>query len=114
LEGEGRYRSGDVCLTSDYVFCSYDIFAEMTYWRWKYFRPQEVLSPKGLELHSKGFCMIQPQALDQLEAIRKHFDTPFYVNRHKLKLRGYRSPKENESAGGASDSYHMYGMACRS
>lgn len=80
-------------------------------WRWKNFKPSEVLSPEGLAQYDKGNLLLQPLALDTLQELRNLAKKPLYVNTGELKLRGYRSPKENEKAGGVEYSRHVQGLA---
>ena len=81
-------------------------------WRWRYFTPEEVLSPEGLEQYSRGILLISPALLDGLEALRSKLKKPVRVNHQGLKYRGYRSPHENYSiVGGEKYSYHMQGLA---
>jgi uncharacterized protein YcbK (DUF882 family) len=81
-------------------------------WRWRYFTPEEVLSPDGLEQYSRGILLISPDLLDSLEALRTKLKHPLRVNHNGLHFRGYRSPHENYSiVGGEKYSYHMQGLA---
>jgi len=81
-------------------------------WRWRYFTPEEVLSPDGLEQYARGILLISPTLLDHLEALRSKLKHPLRVNHNGLKFRGYRSPHENYSiVGGEKYSYHMQGLA---
>jgi len=45
------------------------------------------------------------EVANQLQVIRDHIGRPITVNS------GYRSPKHNKAIGGASNSFHMKGMA---
>lgn len=78
--------------------------------RWKYFEPHEVLSPGGLAALARGVFLLDPEALDRLCALREKLG-PIKVNHSHLKLRGYRTPSENEAIGGAPLSVHMQGKA---
>lgn len=80
-------------------------------WRWKYFTPEEVLSPDGLDQLARGNFLIQPSALDYLEALRANVGVPFLINHGNLKYRGYRSSSENSKIGGAEFSRHVQGIA---
>lgn len=80
-------------------------------WRWKYFKPDEVLSPAGLYQYEKGNLMAQAFALDSLDAFREMSGTRIMVNGHGMHLRGYRSPDENLRAGGEKLSRHVQGIA---
>ncbi len=81
-------------------------------WKWKYFTPEEVLSPEGLVQYSRGILLISPDLLDRLELLRTKLRKPIRVNHAGLKYRGYRSPHENYSiVGGEKYSYHMMGLA---
>jgi len=80
-------------------------------WRWEFFTPGEVLSPAGLEQWKRGNFLIQPFALDCLQAFRRELRRPFLVNFGRLSLRGYRSPVENNKIGGAHFSRHVQGIA---
>lgn len=81
-------------------------------WRWKYFTPEEVLSPDGLAQYARGILLISPTLLDGLEELRTKLRKPVRVNHAGLKYRGYRSPHENYSiVGGEKYSYHMMGLA---
>lgn len=48
---------------------------------------------------------IDCKLIAMLEAIRCHFDAPVTI------VSGYRSPSYNRKVGGASNSYHVRGMA---
>jgi uncharacterized protein YcbK (DUF882 family) len=60
-------------------------------------------SCKGSQTLPEG--LPDPKLLELLESIREHFDAPITINS------GYRSPKHNEAIGGATNSYHVKGMA---
>lgn len=72
-------------------------------WRWPSFSPQE------LACRGSGELMIEPDAMDKLQALRDKLGRPIIINS------GYRSPKHNKAVGGASQSKHMLGLAidCR-
>lgn len=81
-------------------------------WRWQYFTPAEVLSPAGLARYVKyGHLLVQPFALDTLSEFREKLGLPLLCNHGSLTLRGYRTPQENESCGGATLSAHCQGIA---
>ena len=80
-------------------------------WLWPDFAPHEVLSPDGMEQYKRGNLMVQPSALDSLQAFRSKLRFPILVNFAHLKRRGYRSPQENVSIGGAHFSRHVQGIA---
>jgi hypothetical protein len=68
-------------------------------WRWPSFSPEE------LACRGTGNLMIDPRAMDKLQALRTKLGKPMIVNS------GYRSPKHNKAVGGASNSMHMQGIA---
>lgn len=79
--------------------------------RWPHFRPEEVLSPHGLlSWEQNGNLLIQPQAMDMLEAWRAKVGR-IVVNHNLNTHRGYRSSEENMSVGGAKFSRHVQGLA---
>ena len=81
-------------------------------WRWKYFSPEEVLSPSGLQKYrNRNTIKLQGYALDNLESLREYVSNPILCNHAGLGLRGYRSTKENKDAGGIIDSQHVQGIA---
>jgi hypothetical protein len=76
------------------------------------FKPEELLSPDGLELLAQGHLMLQAEALEFLQSFRLSIGVPILVNHGSLKLRGYRSPAENQSIGdSAKYSRHVQGIA---
>jgi zinc D-Ala-D-Ala carboxypeptidase len=75
------------------------------FWRWKNFKPVEVLSTVGLEQFQKGNWLIQPSAMDALQGFRNKLDLPIIITS------GYRSPAENKAVGGAYLSRHVQGIA---
>lgn len=85
----------------------------LSLWKARYsnFAPHEVLSPAGLAMFDKGVLLIQPHALDYLQAFRSFIGLPLVVNGSGHTLRGYRSPEENRSCGGKLFSFHMQGLA---
>jgi zinc D-Ala-D-Ala carboxypeptidase len=68
-------------------------------WRWPNFSPRE-LACKGT-----GSLMIDPAALDRLQALRNRLGRPLLITS------AYRSPEHNKAVNGARNSYHMRGMA---
>lgn len=79
--------------------------------RWPNFRPEEVLSPQALVIWKQsGNLLINPHAMDMLEEWRSKVGR-ILVNNDRLTLRGYRSPEENLSVGGAKFSRHVQGIA---
>jgi hypothetical protein len=89
------------------------LYDEIIDWgeRWPNFAPNEVLSPSGIRALAKGRILIQPHALDFLQAFRESIGKPFKVNYAGLTKRGYRDCIENREAGGRSHSYHIQGLA---
>lgn len=94
-----------------------EVIHKVDFWRWPNFKPVEVLSPVGLEQYRAGNLMIQPFAMDYLQAfrdwlkVRMHQDVRIICNFGTLKLRGFRSISENAGAGGCKTSRHMQGIA---
>jgi uncharacterized protein YcbK (DUF882 family) len=80
-------------------------------WKWKYFQPKEVLSPVGLYQYERGNLMVQAFALDAFDQLREEVGSRLVANGAGLKFRGYRSPVENKSIGGAELSRHCQGIA---
>lgn len=68
-------------------------------WRWPSFTPQE------LACRGTGQLMIEPAAMDKLQALRNKLGRPIIINS------GYRSPSHNAAVGGAKNSMHMKGIA---
>lgn len=83
----------------------------MSAWRWKYFTPEEVLSPKGLDDFARNNLRVQGHAMDKLESMRHRLGLPLRCNHSGLKYRGWRSYKENKKIGGVEDSPHTAGVA---
>lgn len=84
--------------------------------RWPNFAPEEVLSPDGLGLYrSDHIIMIDPPTMDFMQEFRNFLECPIIINvlntKPALLLRGYRSPKENIVARGATYSAHTQGKA---
>lgn len=78
----------------------------------RYFKPEEILSPDGLQQYDKGNFLIQGFALKSLNVIRENIEEPIYINHAGLKYRGYRSPDENAILEGSADfSRHVQGIA---
>jgi len=78
----------------------------------KYFSLAELLSPDGLSLYTHNNIMpLRPELLSTLDEFREYVDKPLLVNHGELKLRGYRSCRENKEAAGASHSMHIMGIA---
>lgn len=71
----------------------------MDQWRWPNFTPAE-LACKGT-----GKVMIDPQALDRLQALRDMLGAPIYLTS------AYRSPKHNKAVGGVKGSLHKQARA---
>lgn len=69
------------------------------YWRWENFTPKEIAC-KGT-----GKLLIDERSMDMLQELRYGINKPFYLNS------AYRSPEHNAAVGGASNSYHLRGMA---
>lgn len=67
----------------------------MSEWRWKNFSPQE------MACRGTGKLMIDPKAMDKLQALRDLLGRPLIVNS------AYRSPEHNKAVGGAKNSFHM-------
>lgn len=68
-------------------------------WRWPSF------SPKEIACRGTGNVLIDPDALDKLQALRDRIGKPMIVNS------AYRSPQHNRRVGGAKNSLHMEGVA---
>jgi len=80
-------------------------------WKWPDFKPDELLSPDGLSQFEKGNLLLQPFALDALQAFRSELGVCVLVNFGSLTKRGYRSPRENKKIDGAEYSRHVQGIA---
>lgn len=83
----------------------------MIEWISKYFEPSELLSPAGIKQLERGNLMLQPFAIGVLDQFREFVGVPLLCNHRTLKFRGYRSPRENETIGGAEYSRHIQGIA---
>lgn len=68
-------------------------------WRWPNF------SPKELACKGSSALLVDPTALDRLQALRTRLGKPMIVNS------AYRSPAYNKEVGGAQNSMHLYGKA---
>lgn len=79
--------------------------------RWPNFKPEEVLSPRGLVHFNRGRFLVQPHALDMLQLFRTVINKPFIINGGGRQYRGYRNPEENQVARGRPESYHIQGLA---
>lgn len=71
----------------------------MSKWHWPDFSPQE------MACRGTGKLMIEPAAMDKLQALRTKLGKPMIVNS------AYRSPEHNRNVGGAKNSMHMKGIA---
>jgi hypothetical protein len=83
----------------------------MSSWLWDDFKPHEVLSPDGLVCYEEGQLFFSPAFIMNLQRFRHDLQRPILINHAGLKLRGYRSPRENVLAGGQSQSLHVMGLA---
>ncbi len=68
-----------------------------TAWRWPDFSPAEIAC------RGTGKLLVNEQALDRLQALRRALDRPMIVNS------AYRSPEHNARVGGAKKSQHLSG-----
>lgn len=68
-------------------------------WRWPNFSPQEIAC-KGT-----GSVLVDPDALDRLQALRTALGRPLIITS------AYRSPSHNRNVGGATNSMHLQGRA---
>lgn len=86
----------------------------MNNWQWKYFQPEEVLSPQSYDLYKlTGVLLIQPRLLDKLTELRERIGQPLLINHSGLKYRGFRTHEENQKINrSAKYSQHQYGLAC--
>ena len=71
----------------------------VTAWRWPDFSPAE------MACRGTGRLLINEEALDRLQALRRALDRPMIVNS------AYRSPEHNARVGGAKKSQHLTGAA---
>lgn len=74
-----------------------DVPAEV--WVWEFFTPEEIAC------NGTGSVLINPAALDALDALRREMGMPLVLNS------AYRSPAWNAQVGGAANSKHMMGIA---
>jgi uncharacterized protein YcbK (DUF882 family) len=79
--------------------------------RWKYFKPEEVLSPAAVAMLDRNIMLLDVHSLDYLCELREKIGFPILVNYGAMKLRGYRSPSENDAIKGAPFSFHIQGKA---
>lgn len=86
----------------------------MNNWKWKYFTPDEVLSPESYDLFKlKGLLLIQPRLLDKLTELREKINKPLLINHSGLHYRGFRTFEENQKIKNSGHySQHCYGLAC--
>jgi len=68
-------------------------------WRWRNFPPAEIAC------RGTGEILVDPDALDALQALRSHLGKPVMVNS------AYRSARHNQKVKGAKNSQHLYGRA---
>lgn len=68
-------------------------------WRWPDFSPAEIAC------RGTGRLLVNEEALDRLQALRRAIDRPMIVNS------AYRSPEHNARVGGAKKSQHLSGAA---
>lgn len=66
-------------------------------WRWPDFSPAEIAC------RGTGKLLVNAEALDRLQALRRALDRPMIVNS------AYRSPEHNARVGGAKKSQHLSG-----
>lgn len=79
-------------------------------WKWTNFSPEEIASNiwvngKVNGQKVKGPILIDERSLDMLQALRDKLGKPLIINS------AYRDPDYNKSIGGATNSFHMRGMA---
>lgn len=80
-------------------------------WHWPDFVPAEVLSPDGLRmLETQDTLLFSPLMLTCLQQFRHKIQKPILINHAGLKLRGFRSCKENATVG-KEFSMHILGIA---
>jgi uncharacterized protein YcbK (DUF882 family) len=63
--------------------------------RWGNFTKEELLSPGGLLLLSKGVLPLRVESVDKLQAFRETVNRPLFVNMPFHHYRGFRTPEEN-------------------
>lgn len=81
-------------------------------WKYKFFKPKEVLSPDGLQqLERNNWIRCQEHALIALEEWRHWVDVMISINFADHVRRGYRSSEENRAVKGGKDSAHVQGIA---
>ena len=68
-------------------------------WRWPSFSPAEIAC------RGTGRLLVNDEALDRLQALRRVLGRPMIVNS------AYRSPEHNARVGGATKSQHLSGAA---
>lgn len=80
-------------------------------WHWPDFTPAEVLSPDGMRmLETQDTLLYSPLMLTCLQQFRFKIQQPILINHAGLKLRGFRSCKENATVG-KEFSMHILGIA---
>ncbi len=62
--------------------------------RWPSFRVDEILSPDGIDLLSRGVFVMRYPFLDKLQFFRDTLKLPFIINHGDARLRGFRSIQE--------------------
>lgn len=81
-------------------------------WPYRFFKPNEVLSPDGLSLlESQKWSPVPKFAMEAFSDFRDWIDVPISVNYNRSLRRGYRSNNENKQVGGARNSTHLLGLA---
>lgn len=76
-----------------------------------FFEPEELLSPDGMELFSRGHMVMNWDFLDKLVAFREKMAVPFTVNSGFNRRRGWRSSAENLTYPCEGNPYHPMGVA---
>lgn len=79
-----------------------------TYKKGAYTKLSDDFNVSEFACHGSGCCskvQIDEQLVKYVQKIRDHFKVPVTVNS------GYRCPTHNKRVGGATNSYHAYGMA---
>ena len=69
-------------------------------WRWPDFSPAEIAC------RGTGKLLVNAEALDRLQALRRALGRPMIVNS------AYRSPEHNARVGAAKSAQHLSGAAC--